>query len=321
MTVSTNDSAFHDYIAPLWPLLSRDDVSDVMLNEPLRAGDPGPVFADVVGKGLVDTGVTVDAAAAQLLIRAVAASKRQPLDKDHPVLSAMHVLSDGTRWRFEASLPPASTAPTITVRKYLKTNVTLAGYVERGELTAGHADLLAQTVCNRGVVLISGSTGDGKTTVANALLRAVGGTGEHRAMVIEDSPELEVPHPLSTRRESNEESEHCNTRALVKHAMRSLPSVLVIGELRDGRAAVECVEAWNTGHGGFTTLHAPSATGALWRLYDLVRKGSEGPVDHAYVSRSVALVVHVKRVRGRRVFTVARCLGWDGTDFRVEVVE
>jgi type IV secretion system protein VirB11 len=312
-------TAFADYIAPLLPLLNRDDVTDVMLNEPARPGEPGPVFADVVGQGLVQTDVTMGATQAELLVRKVAQAKRQELTTNLPIMSAMHVLPDGTRWRFEASIPPASIATTITIRKYLKRDVWLADYRGPGGMSHAQCEALVEAMAERRVVLIAGATGDGKSTLTNALLREAGGDGRRRVLVAEAEPELERPHLLSTMRQVCEGTAF-DTRAAIEHAMRSLPSMVVVGELRTGPAAVECVKAWRTGHGGMTTLHAPSVTEAMWRLYDLVQEGSTSSVEPAYVARSVDLVVHVKREQGRRVFTVARCRGWSGTDFTMEAV-
>ena len=312
--------AFTDYIAPLLPLLERPDVTDVMLVEPVRHGDPGPVWVDLHGKGLTRTEVTLRADEAERLIRSVAAVKRAPLDAANPVLSVMKVFPDGSRWRFEASLPPASTAPTITIRKYTKRNTTIADYIQSKELSIHQATTIVTGLIRGEVVLISGNTGSGKTTLTNAALKAAG-EDNRRIFTIEREPELERPNEVSTQRQAAEGTSF-DTRAAVQSALRHRPDLIVVGELLSGSAAVECIKAWNTGHGGMTTIHAPSLTGALWRMYELVQEGSSARVEERSIARAVSVVVHVSRNRdGTRTFKVGIVDRWDGTDFVVTEVK
>lgn len=304
------NSAFTDYIAPLLPWLERPDVTDLMLNEPSQGWTcPGPVWADVAGQGLVRTDVTMGAAQAEMLIRSVAKAKRAVLDADHPTVSVMQVFPDGTRWRFEASLPPASTAPTITIRKYTKRDVRLQGYVSAGELTASQGHALTIALDTGKVIVVAGATASGKTTLTDALLHTAGHLTCKRIFTVEREPELTRPNEVSTQRQVTEGTPF-DTRAAVQSALRHRPDMIVVGELLSGSAAVECMKAWRTGHGGMTTLHAASATEALWRLYDLAIEGGVGRVEERAIARGVDMVVHVKKVGGKRVFTVCAEPKW-----------
>jgi Flp pilus assembly CpaF family ATPase len=302
-------SAFTDYIAPLLPWLERSDVTDLMLNEPPQVVGPGPVWADVAGQGLVRTDLTMGAAQAELLIRNVAKVKRAVLDPDHPIVSVMQVFPNGTRWRFEACLPPASTAPTITIRKYTRRDVRLLDYAARCELTASQVHWLTMALDMGKVIVVAGATASGKTTLTDALLHAAGFQTSKRIFTIEREPELTRPNEVSTQRQVTEGTPF-DTRAAVQSALRHRPDMIVVGELLSGSAAVECMKAWRTGHGGMTTLHAASATEALWRLYDLCIEGSVGRVEERAIARSVDVVVHVKKVGGKRVFTVCAEPRW-----------
>jgi Flp pilus assembly CpaF family ATPase len=98
-----------------------------------------------------------------------------------------------------------------------------------------------------------------------------------RVLVIEDTPELQIPHPrvytmaamLKGAREGNNDEWAITIRDLVKHSLRMKPDRIIIGEVRGGEA-YDMLDAMNTGHdGGMTTLHANSPTEAILRLESL----------------------------------------------------
>jgi Flp pilus assembly CpaF family ATPase len=89
---------------------------------------------------------------------------------------------------------------------------------------------------------------------------------------------------------------------LVRDALRMRPDRIVVGEIRDGAAALETLKAWNTGHpGGLSTIHANSAAEALDRLEDLIAEvTSRAP--HRMIRQAIDLIVQIERTaRGRRV--------------------
>jgi Flp pilus assembly CpaF family ATPase len=89
---------------------------------------------------------------------------------------------------------------------------------------------------------------------------------------------------------------------LVRDALRMRPDRIVIGEIRDGAAALETLKAWNTGHpGGLTTIHANSAAEAINRLEDLIGEvATKAPTR--LIEQSLDVVVFIRRTAdGRRV--------------------
>src|SRR5690606_6554423 len=126
-------------------------------------------------------------------------------------------------------------------------------------------------------LLISGGAGSGKTTLANALLAEPAFAGD-RVFLIEDTPELQCSAwdavPVLTRRHPLP----IGVADLVRDALRMRPDRIVVGEIRDGAAALETLKAWNTGHpGGLATIHANSAGEAIDRLEDLVAEVTSRP--------------------------------------------
>jgi type IV secretion system protein VirB11 len=154
-------------------------------------------------------------------------------------------------------------------------------------------------VAERRNILISGGTGSGKTTLANAIL-AEPAFAADRVFLIEDTPELQCAAwdvvPALTRRHPKV----IGVVDLVRDALRMRPDRIVIGEMREGAAALETLKAWNTGHpGGLSTLHANSAQEALSRLEDLILEVT-AQVPRRAIGQAVDVIVHIERDRAAR---------------------
>lgn len=91
-------------------------------------------------------------------------------------------------------------------------------------------------------------------------------------------------------------------RDLIKTALRMRPDRLVIGEVRDGGAALDMLIAMNTGHdGSLTTIHSNSAADCISRLETLVLTEAEMPLAavRRQIVSAVDLIVHLGRLRDR----------------------
>jgi Flp pilus assembly CpaF family ATPase len=316
--------SFDIHAEPIAHLLRADDITDIMLNTPEKPGEPGPVWIDKVGVGLTFSGVTLNALAAEKLIRdfGAQASGSMALNARNPRLSCQAALG---QYRVEATIPPASFAPSFVLRKYLRRgDVALGHYVEAGELTHVVASFLhnAMFTAKPATILVGGETGSGKTTFLHPLLAVAGHAGARRLVLIEDTPELELPPGPNTRMEVREDTAFGYKEAVFS-ALRQRPDAIILGEIRRPDDAQQAVEAWNTGHQGMATIHAGSCQEMLWRLYSLCRQSESGRhVLQRTIASAIDLCVHLKRVRGRRVITVQRVAGWDEAagEFRLEEV-
>ena len=83
------------------------------------------------------------------------------------------------------------------------------------------------------------------------------------------------------------------------------PDRIVVGEMRDGAAALETLKSWNTGHpGGLSTIHANSADDVLRRMEDLIAEVSSRTPRRA-IAQAVDRIVHIRRTTaGRQVEAV-----------------
>ena len=131
--------------------------------------------------------------------------------------------------------------------------------MSQGQL-AGWQDLLKS---NSGLILITGPTGSGKTTTLYASLLELANRGLNVA-TIEDPIELAIDSFTQIQVNSQ-----FNYDAAIKSLLRQDPDVIMVGEARDSHTAQAAVQAAQTGHLVFVTVHSSDCIGAVVRLLDL----------------------------------------------------
>lgn len=174
-------------------------------------------------------------------------------------------LPDGSR--VNVVLPPiALCGPTVTIRKFSKTPMTIAKLIEYGSITQEIADKLQLLVKAKYNIFISGGTGSGKTTFLNALSNYI--PKDERVITIEDSAELQIEGidnlvSLETRNANASGAGQITIRDLIKSSLRMRPERIIVGECRGGEA-LDMLQAMNTGHdGSLSTGHANSTEDML----------------------------------------------------------
>ena len=283
--------------------LGEPRIVEVMVNP------DGVLRVDILGEGRVDTDVRLDPAQVERIIRLVASHARSEVHGERPIVSAeLPPHGDGAGERFEGLLPPVSTAPCFSIRKPAARIYTLLDYVTNGIMPAESARLLSRAVVDRRNILVVGGTSSGKTTLANALLAEMAHLDE-RVILIEDTRELQCAAPdvvaLRTRAGS------VTMADLVRSTLRLRPDRIIVGEVR-GPEALDMLKAWNTGHpGGIATVHANSATSALYRIEQLVQEAVV-TVPRRLIAEAIDLIVFIAgRGLARRIETIARVAGLD----------
>ena len=283
--------------------LGDPDVIEVMVNP------DGALRLDLLGEGRRNTGVRIEAAQVERIIRLVASHVRGEVHSDRPIVSAeLPPHGDGAGERFEGVLPPVSLGPCFSIRKPAARVYTLLDYASDGFMSAETARLLSLAVVDRKNILIVGGTSSGKTTLANALLAELAHLDE-RVILIEDTRELQCSAPdvvaLRTR------AGLVSMADLVRSTLRLRPDRIIVGEVR-GPEALDMLKAWNTGHpGGITTIHANSAISALHRIEQLCQEAVVS-VPRPQIADAIDLIVFIAgRGLARRVETIARVVGLD----------
>jgi twitching motility protein PilT len=120
----------------------------------------------------------------------------------------------------------------------------------------------------RGLVLVTGPTGSGKTTTLAAMIDHINDTQQRHIVTIEDP--IEVLHAdkrsIVNQREVGTDTE--DFHAALKRVLRQDPDVILIGEMRDPDTVWAALAAAETGHLVFSTLHTISATDTINRIID-----------------------------------------------------
>ena len=121
----------------------------------------------------------------------------------------------------------------------------------------------------RGLVLVAGPTGSGKSTTLAALVDLVNITRADHIVTVEDPIEFLHRHKKSlvTQREVGHDT--ASFAAALKHVLRQDPDVILIGELRDLETIQVALTAAETGHLVFATLHTQSAAQTIDRIIDV----------------------------------------------------
>lgn len=267
--------------------LSDANVVEVMVNP------DGQLFIERVGEGISPSG-TMDAGAAEIAIGSVAHALGAEMGKENPIVSGELPIGGH---RFEGLLPPIVAAPVFTIRRRASQLFALDDYVSGRIMTPVQAAAIRNAVAARLNIVVSGGTGSGKTTLANAILaEIVADAPAHRLVILEDTAELQC---AAANLVALHTSDSVGMARLLKSTMRLRPDRIIVGEVRDG-AALTLLKSWNTGHpGGVTTVHANSALSALRRLEQLTAEVSQQPMREV-IAEAVDVVISIVRTPGGR---------------------
>ena len=226
-------------------------------------------------------------------------------------------LADGSR--VNVIIPPISLkGPCLSIRKFSKSMMSLAKFIEVGTVSPQLARALEIAARCRLNIIISGGTGSGKTTLLNALSSMIDRT--ERIITIEDAAELQLQQPhviqLETRPPNLEGKGQITQRDLVRNALRMRPDRIIVGEVR-GTEAFDMMQAMNTGHNGsMSTIHANSARDALARMENMMLMANANlpmAAIRGQIVSAIDLVVQTERMRDgvRRVTEVAQVAGME----------
>jgi twitching motility protein PilT len=121
----------------------------------------------------------------------------------------------------------------------------------------------------RGLVLVTGPTGSGKSTTLASLLDVANKTRAAHIMTIEDPIEYLHTHGRSLVNQREVGSDTADFAVALRHVLRQDPDIILVGELRDLETTSVAVTAAETGHLVLATLHTQSAAQTIDRLIDI----------------------------------------------------
>jgi len=162
-------------------------------------------------------------------------------------------------------------------------------------------------LCNlpKGLVLVTGPTGCGKSTTLAAMIRYINSTQPKHILTLEDPIEYtHIPDKcLIQQREVHHHTE--SFQAALRSALREDPDVILLGEMRDLETIRLALTAAETGHLVFATLHTSSCAMTIDRIIDVFPAGEKDLV-RALLSESLQAVISqnlIKKKGGGRIVT------------------
>ena len=277
-------------------IISDDTITEVMINGPEN------IFIEKSGKLTKLNAAFESQRKLEDIIQRIVGLAGREVNQANPICDTR--LPDGSR--VNVVLPPiALCGPTLTIRKFSKTPMTIEKLIQYGSITQEIADKLEMLVRAKYNIFISGGTGSGKTTFLNALSNYI--PKDERVITIEDSAELQITGvdnlvSLETRNANASGAGQISIRDLIKSSLRMRPERIVVGEVRGGEA-LDMLQAMNTGHdGSLSTGHANSTEDMLSRLETMVLQGSAGlPLEaiRQQIGSAIDIIIHLSRLRDK----------------------
>jgi len=142
----------------------------------------------------------------------------------------------------------------------------------------------------KGLILVTGPTGSGKSTTLAAMLNEINETESKHIVTVEDPVEFIHTNKKSVFSHRGVGEDTKSFGLALKYAMRQDPDIILVGEMRDRETIEAGLTAAETGHLVFGTLHTSSAPGTINRIID-VFSGDEQPQIRAMIASSLVAVI------------------------------
>lgn len=305
---STSWTLVMHYIQPIAEFFNDPTITSIAIN---RFDN---IYVRKIGKW-VKTSATFGSERALVdCIKQVINSLGQEIDANTaPVADAR--LEDGSRIN-AVLFPTAHRGSNMTIRIFPKVRYSLHDLVEKGALSEEMLEFLKLSVRHQQNCLISGATGSGKTTLLNALANLV--DDEDRIGLIEDTAELVINKPNLVSMEAPKKSmkladgsQVVTMESLLVNTLRQELKIIVVGEVREPKAATALMLALNTGHEGvLSTIHANTPVKAMRRLINmLLSTDTRIPYDavKSEIYDNFNLIIQARNLRqhGQRIVAIA----------------
>jgi len=154
----------------------------------------------------------------------------------------------------------------------------------------------------RGLFLVTGPTGSGKSTTLASLINFINETVDHHIITIEDPIEFYHYHKKSTINQREIGVDVPSFSEAIRRALRQDPDVILVGEMRDLPTIEAAITAAETGHIVFGTLHTNSAQGTVNRIIDAFPGNLQDQIRTQLASSLIGVVAQtlVPRIGGGR---------------------
>lgn len=133
----------------------------------------------------------------------------------------------------------------------------------------------------RGIIIVCGTTGSGKSTTLASMLDHVNGKFARHVITIEDPIEYEFRDNMCIFEQREVGLDTCSFQSALVHALRQDPDIIMVGEMRDRASFETSLQAADTGHLVLSTLHAANASQAVGRILDFFPKNEQDSILEA----------------------------------------
>jgi twitching motility protein PilT len=155
----------------------------------------------------------------------------------------------------------------------------------------------------RGLILVTGPTGSGKTTSLAAMIDFINETVDHHIITIEDPIEFYHAHKKSTINQREVGTDVPSFAAAIRAALRQDPDAILVGEMRDLETIETAITAAETGHVVFGTLHTSSAGGTINRIIDVFPTNQQDQIRTQLSTSTIGILSQqlIPKIGGGRV--------------------
>jgi flagellar protein FlaI len=257
---------------------------------------------------MIKTSVEINKELAPIFTRKLSEKMGASVSEALPIVDG--VLPDGSRGNVIFPESISIKGPSITIRKFAETPISVTQLINWGTMSSGIAAYVWLSLQYGRSFFVCGETASGKTTTTNAVIPFI--QPDKKIYTAENTPELHVPHrvwqQLLTRTSGSEEGS-VDLFDLLKAALRSRPDYIIPGETRGVEGSV-VFQAMQTGHPCITTFHAGSVTKVIQRF-----TGDPINVPKAFMDNLdfvlIQMAVERKGKRLRRVLSVDEIEGYN----------
>ena len=303
-------------VGPIEPLMQNKNISEIIIN------GKDHIFYEEKGSLHALPDIFLSELTFQNFVHRVSEEAGVTLDLKQP-------FADGNwqGWRLHIIRHPLVNVDFhLSFRRHPHNPWTLQRLKDHGWAPDKALNIMEQILKDKSNILIVGPTSSGKTSVLNACLQAM--PSNERIIAIEDSSELKLPNPFSTKLLTRTNSNSPDTllnidqSELVRQSLRMRPDRIIMGEAR-GAEAKDLLMALATGHSGsLGTIHAKDHKQALWRLEMLVQIGAPAWDTHTIrqmIALSIEYLIVLGRYMGeRKLMGIYKLSGVEQTGFLFE---
>jgi len=309
-----------DQLAAVRYLLVRDKVGMGILQplildtniEDISCSGLGPIFVEhKVFKALKSAIIFDQMPDLDAFLRRTSERINKPVTYRRPIVDA--TLPDGSRVNIVFGDEVSKRGSNFTIRKFASTPLSVLDIADGNGLNYRMAAYFSVVIEEGMNLFVSGETASGKTTLLNAITGFL--AADAKVVTIEDTPELQIPHPNWIRevvRGTSEDAAGVSMFDLLRSALRQRPNAILVGEIR-GEEGNIAFQAMQTGHMVMATFHAASVEKLIQRI-----TGSPINVPKTYMDNLnvVVIISAVKLNSGRsarRILSVNELFGYDST--------